>query len=412
MSRRTSQRARTAILSALCLAACSSGDANAPATTMRDSAGVAITENDLARLSASCAIPSTPTVSIGASEGEDAYQLHRVMGARRLSDGRIVLVNQGSQQIRFYDQSGKFVSQAGRPGRGPGEFSNAFYLWVLPGDTIWVGDYRPWQFLVFGPDGTWKRTVRPSPQYINSPAVMSVLDDGRSVLAETPLQSRSQSGFTLQHLTVVVHGPDGALTDSIGTYPNGRIGNMGDNPTGPWLSPFFESFTRAAASGSQVVVGHGSVPELSVYRASDSLRLERLVRWTTGDRTISSEAVAAERKRLREEYPELDPAMFKMLVEPQIREDRPVADRFPAFAGVIAGRDGRIWVREYPTPDRADTRSYLAFDAEGRFVCRAAMPAFDNIFEFGKDYLIALDRDSLGVERVLQYPIAGPGDAK
>ena len=412
MSRRASQRTRTAILGALWLAGCSSGDANAPATTMRDSAGIAITENDLARLPASCTIPSTPTVSIGTAEGDDAYQLFRVMGARRLGDGRIVVVNQGSQQIRFYDRNGKFLSQAGRSGRGPGEFSTAFGLWVLPGDTIWVGDYRPWQFLVFGPDGTWNRTVRPAPQYANRPPFHYVLEDGRSVLAQEPYERRDKSEFTLQHLTVVVHGPDGALIDTVGTYPNGRIGNMGADPSGPWLTPHFESFTRAAAAGSHIAIGHGSVPELFVYRAADSVRLKGLIRWTTVDRTVSPDDIAAERKRIRAQGAGMEPGMFRNLVEPQLREDRPAADQFPAFSGIIAARDGRFWVREYPTPDRPDSRNYLAFDADGRFVCRAAMPSFADVFEVGKDYLIALDRDSLGVERVLQFPIAGPVDAK
>src|SRR5687768_1257800 len=169
MARRRSARDRSTLLAAILVAACSTGDADSGVTTMRDSAGIAIAENDLARLTSTCTMTSTPTVSIGSAEGEEAYQLYRVFGARKLSDGRIVLVNQGSQQLRFYDASGKFLNAAGREGRGPGEFENAFYLWVLPGDTVWVGDYRPWQFHVFGPDGTWKRTVRPTPQYYNSP---------------------------------------------------------------------------------------------------------------------------------------------------------------------------------------------------------------------------------------------------
>jgi hypothetical protein len=379
---------------------------------MRDSAGLTIVENDLARSAAACTIPATPSVSIGTDVGEEPYQLHRVMGARRLSDGRIVVVNQGSQQIRFYDQSGKFLTQAGREGRGPGEFANAFQLWILPGDSIWVGDYDPWQFLIFGPDGTWTRTVRPRPQYINSPSVMSVLDDGRSVLAEDPVQERSASGFTLQRITIVMHAPDGALIDTLGTYPNGRIGNLGDEPSGPWGAPLFESFTRASAAGSRIVVGHGSVPELFVHRVSDSLPLERVIRWTTGDRTISSDLVAAERKRIRDQYSTLEPAMFRRMVEPLVREDRPVADRFPAFASITIGRDGRTWLREHPTPDRANSRIYLVFDPDGRFVCRADLPGFDNVVDFGKDYLLAHDRDSLGVERVLQYPLATPDERR
>ena len=412
MSRYNSVAAQVVVIGAVWLSACSAGDASSAATTMRDSAGIAIAENDLTAPAASCAVAATPTVSIGADDGDEAYQLHRVFGARKLSDGRIVLVNQGSQSIRFYDQTGKFLSQSGREGQGPGEFSNAFYLWVLPGDTIWVGDYRPWQFHIFGPDGTFKRSVKPSPQYPNSPETINVLDNGRSVLAPGAPQARSQSGFTLQHLTTVVHGADGALLDTLGVYPNGLLGNMGEDPTGPWMQPHFESFARVAAAGSRIVVGHGATPELSIYDAADSIRLERVIRWTTVDRKVTPEAVAAERKRLREQYPELDPAMFKRMVQPLIREDRPAADRFPAFSGIVVGRDGRIWVREYPMPDRPPTRSYLGFDRDGRFMCRAVMPSYSNIFEFGKDYVLALDRDSLGVERVLQLPVAAPAVAK
>ena len=399
------------VLCAFSLGGCSAA-AESSAITVRDSAGITIVENDLARLTAACAIPAEPTVNIGASEGDEAYQLHRVFGARQLSDGRIVLVNQGSQQIRFYDGTGKFVGASGRAGQGPGEFSRAFLLWVLPGDTIWVGDYDPWQFLVFGPDGTWRRTVRPSPQYNNSPDVINVLDDGRSVLARSPFQSRDPNAFRLQHLTPVIHGPDGTLIDTIGTYPNGRIGNLGSDPSGPWAAPLFESHLRVAASGSRVVIGHGSKAELTVHRAGDSLQAERIVRWTTGDRTVTAAMIEAERKRLRDQYPDLDPAMYRRLVEPLIREDRPAADEFPAFAGIMLGRDGRIWAREYPMPDRADTRSYLAFDADGRFVCRARMPAFSNLLEFGSDYLLAHARDSLGVERVLRFPISPPVEPK
>jgi hypothetical protein len=409
MSLRSSGRACSTLFAALTVVACSTGDADSGVTTMRDSAGVAIAENDLTRLTSTCSIAPEPTVSIGAAEGEEAYQLYRVFGARKLSDGRIVLVNQGSQQLRFYDAKGKFLTATGREGRGPGEFENAFYLWVLPGDSVWVGDYRPWQFHVFGPDGTWKRTVRPTPQYINSPEVINVLDDGRSVLANGgSFANRSPTGFTLQHITVVVHGPDGTLIDTVGTYPNGLIGNMGEDPSGPWMGPHFESYTRVAAAGSRIAIGHGSISELSVYRVADSVRLERLLRWTTVDRTVSADDIAAERTRLREQYPELDPAMFKRMVAPLISENRPAAKVFPAFSGIVVGRDGRFWVREYPTPDRADTRSYLGFDPDGRLLCRLVVPAFDNVFEIGSNYLLALDRDSLDVERVFEYPITGP----
>jgi hypothetical protein len=168
--------------------ACTDSRSNSSAVTVRDSSGIVIVENDLARLPLMCVVGDAPTIAIGSTDGASEYELHRVFGASRLGDGRIVLVNQGSSQLRFYDASGRFLMSAGRSGSGPGEFRDAFYLWVLPGDTIWVGDYDPWQFLVFSPAGHWVRTVRPTPEYVNSPAVINVLDDGRAVLAQQPLR--------------------------------------------------------------------------------------------------------------------------------------------------------------------------------------------------------------------------------
>jgi hypothetical protein len=388
--------------------ACSQRESASSWVTVRDSAGIVIVENDVTRAAAICAVSPDPTVVIGSAAAGTEYELYRVFGAARLSDGRIVLVNQGSQQLRFYDHAGRFLTQAGRPGQGPGEFQDAFYLWVLPGDTIWVGDYRPWQFLVFAPDGQWVRTVRPRPEYANPPGETSVLDDGRSILADRAAGVQTGSQFRLRQLTVVVHAPDGTLLDTLGTYPNGRYGQLDGDPRSVNIYPLFESFARIEGAGSAVVVGHTTQAQLSIFRAGDVLALERIVRWTTGSRTISSEDVEAERRRIAEPYKDLDPAMRLRVLDPLVSKDRPVADQFPAFASVKLGRDGRLWVREYSRPTAPQTHRWLAFADDGRFQCHATTPAFDELLEFGDGYLLALHRDSLGVERVVQHPIGLP----
>ena len=48
------------------------------------------------------------------------------MDGTTLSDGRIAIVNQGSDEIRIYDANGRFVNTFGRKGGGPGEFRNVF----------------------------------------------------------------------------------------------------------------------------------------------------------------------------------------------------------------------------------------------------------------------------------------------
>jgi len=393
------------------VAACGRQDSpESQAITHRDSAGIKITANDLERLDATCHFGASPTVTIGIAEGDEEYQLYRVFGARRLGDGSIALVNQGSQQVRFYDQQGHFIGQTGREGEGPGEFRAAFHLWVLPGDTIWVGDSRPWRFLVFGPDRQWVRTVQAEPMYVNTPGVMSVLDDGRFVLAQRPRPSPPSTQFELSHLTVVLHNPAGLLIDTVGIYPNGRWGRMENNQRSMLLYPLFESFTRLGSTGSHIVIAHQSRAEFSILSAADEVRVEHIVRWTAGDRTISSADIRAERQRIVEPYEDVDPATRRRFVAPLVSEDRPVADKFPAFASLKPGRDGRIWVREYHRPTEPEPSRWLAFDSEGGFQCRATIPTFDEFLEFGADYVLVKDRDELGVERVFQYTLGPPAD--
>lgn len=374
----------------------------------RDSAGITIVENDLPRLTATCPVDPEPTLVIGDPARGTQHELYRVFGATRLGDGRIALVNQGSQELRYYDDEGAFLASRGRGGEGPGEFRNAFYLWRLPGDTVWVGDYDPWQYHVFDPEGEWVRTVRPRPEYVNSPAVIQMLDGGRAVLAPRDFPTPGP-GFRLREITVVVHGPDGALLDTIGTYPNGRWGQVEDDPALRFLFPLFESFARVAAGGSRIVTGHGSESELAIYEVDVDLGSpRRIVRWTTESRAVSQSDIAAERRRIEAQYEDLDPGMRAQLVAPLVSEDRPAADRFPAFRSLALGRDGRVWIREQPSPDAPDDQDWVAFSAEGRFECRARFPASDRLFELGEDYLLVLDRDELGVERVLGYRLGPP----
>jgi len=389
-------------------ASCETGaDSGTSTPTRADSAGRLIVTNDLSESQASCAVGPDPMVTIGAAEGAESQELYRVFGAARLSDGRIALVNQGSQQLRIYDQSGDLVHQAGREGGGPGEFRNAFNLWVLPGDTIWVGDYRPWRFLLFDPQGEWVRTVQAEPPYVNT-ALTSVLDNGRFVLAARERSSAPGSQFQPRSLTLALHDATGAMVDTIGSYPNGRWGRLESDPSALTLYPLFESFTRVTTTGSLVVIGHTSKPEFMVLSVTDGIRPIQIVRWSVEDRTITDGDIAAERERIAAPYEDVDPDLRSRLVEPLVSDERPIAEEFPAFGHVMAGRDGRIWVSDYDRPGDDPRTQWLAFAADGAFACRALMPDVAQILEFGADYILVEDHDELGVERILQYSLSAP----
>jgi hypothetical protein len=125
----------------LCVA-CTGGRGERAGVVTRDSAGVRIIESASPAWgdSAGWRLSGEPLVRIGSPAGMPEYELFQVRAVARLSDGRIVVVNSGSDQIRVYAEDGRYLTTFGGPGEGPGEFRTPISLWVLPGDTLLVAD--------------------------------------------------------------------------------------------------------------------------------------------------------------------------------------------------------------------------------------------------------------------------------
>lgn len=98
-------------------------------------------------------LSDAPILEIGVREGEEAYQLFRVGGSVRLTDGRIVVANTGSRELRVFGPDGVFQATIGRDGEGPGEFRWPSRIRMLGPDTILVWDQSLQLVSLFGLDG-------------------------------------------------------------------------------------------------------------------------------------------------------------------------------------------------------------------------------------------------------------------
>ncbi len=116
------------------------------AIAVRDSAGVTIVENTEADPTdvAKWTVDTTPSVTIGVSMGDPAYELNRVGGVQRLPNGMIVLTNgsgESAVELRFYDSTGKHIATHGRLGQGPGEHRWITFFGSAGGDTVIAMDF-------------------------------------------------------------------------------------------------------------------------------------------------------------------------------------------------------------------------------------------------------------------------------
>lgn len=103
-------------------------------------------------------------LSIGVVDGDERYQMHQVVGAARLGNGNIAVMNSGSSQLRIYSPDGMFIAAHGRQGEGPGEFRQASRLHLI-GDTIFVYDGRLRRQSLHDQTGAFieNRSLQPAP---------------------------------------------------------------------------------------------------------------------------------------------------------------------------------------------------------------------------------------------------------
>lgn len=393
--------------------ACAGGEPATDPIVMRDSAGVAIVENDLLRLDASCSLGATPTVSIGEEDGGEEYLLAGVQGARRLSDGRIAIGNQTTWQVRWYSPEGQYIRSAGRQGAGPGEFSSPYTLHVMPGDTVYAGNSHPFYFLVFDPDGRYVRTVTPNPVMGNPARTMGFLSDGRMMLGVDDISRTSNvpGEFVAATRTIRLHAADGTLIDTVAQLPHGSEGKLLEKANF-YTMPMFEAYSHSTAADSIIVLGHGAERELRILKVEmdGNTRLIRLIRWSGGSTDVTEQDVARERAREKAEYDRMDQRMrqmFKDGYETQVHPSRPIAKVMPSMNGIRIGTDGRIWVRQFQPPADTTARKWIAFTRDGRFDCALRAPNY-GVEQIGPDFMLVVDRDSLGVERVKQFPLSRP----
>lgn len=73
-----------------------------------------------------------PEVTIGQLDGPEEYLFGSIRSIAVADDGTIHVLDVQAQHVRVFDSLGVFVETLGRRGEGPGEFSEAEAIAVLP----------------------------------------------------------------------------------------------------------------------------------------------------------------------------------------------------------------------------------------------------------------------------------------
>ncbi len=398
------------LVTAALLGGCTEPRAAAPGVTaVSDSAGVRIVEAS-GPLFASPATPilvdSSPSLVIGTEDNDDAYQLHRVSDALRLPDGRIVVANAGSSELRVFDSTGRFVVRVGRAGSGPGEFAavSTPRLFLAAGELL-ASDPGVFRLHAFDSTLTLIETRRFTlTQEISRPLLQGVLDDA------SWLALAFDGGGTLRGLPGTVIGTSFALTlfDARGRFVrrfgsfDGRkryVNEVGETTHYPPL-PFTVNAV-VKPFGEHVLVVRGDRPEIELWDATGTL--SSLIRWPR------------ERIRSADLYPRYRQQAVAALATAGERDRRlygafyakeiPLPEFAALYDEVVVDAEQRIWLHRYRLPGDLSASHWDLIDRTGRWLGTVPTPPGLQVFQIGRSHLLGRVRDSLGIERVVVHPV-------
>ncbi len=403
---------RGATLALALATACGEGGSQPAASVVRDSAGIRIVENrDVGwERRTAWSLSAEPVLQIGALDAEPQHQLHRVVGAVTLSDGRVVVANGGSQELRWYDAAGVRVGSAGRHGEGPGEFSGLVALGLLPGDSIVAHDVRLRRLSVFDPAGLFVRSARLEIEGragMAFAALAGTLSDGSLLMAGRVIPTDGGvEGPLLAPMPLYRYGTDGRLQDSLGTF-HGWEATTIVRRTAEFVGmamadrPFGHS-TSVTPAGARIAIGTPFAFSFELFEPDGTLRA--IVRLDRANDPVTADDIAAYKSTLLDNS--RDAAGQQALQRQADEWEYP--ETMPAYApGLKGDRSGNVWVPAFEIARGSATR-WSVFDPDGRYLGELTTPARFRVFEIGDDYVLGVWRDDLDVEYLRRYQLRKP----
>ena len=380
------------------------GDSSALEAVVRDSADVRIVENPRPPAGSRLGwrVGAEPAVSIGKVEGEDPYLLDRVRDALVMPDGRIVVANGGTDELRVYDALGNHVTTWGGRGEGPGEFTSLSQVDRWPGDSLIAPYSQGRRLSVLDSEGNFGRafTLQRDDAFF---LVEAVSPSGVILSTDLVMRGGLPEGLNRPGQHYRVRGTEGELLSSLGSFPGTELFSSWSGSSGVVVEILFAHRVSTFAWADLMAVAPNDSYEIRSFDRNGTLR--RIVRRDHDlvvptsvhiDATIESriagipeEERAERRQRMRESYGQV-----------------PLPETFPAFATALTDLADHLWVQEYDLPgEETPSPVWTVFDPEGHVLGFVETPAGLSIFEIGEDYVLGLATDDLGVQYVQVWPL-------
>lgn len=354
-------------------------------------------------------VAKEPRFAVGGTDAREEYQLFRVTGATLLSDGRLVVANSGTSELRYYSPEGVHLGSSGREGDGPGEMRGLMELLALEGDSVLTLSFRPgltwWDSL-----GEFVRSQRVDLWSVGVPCRLG--EGNWHVLADGSLLTLLEDNFYGSDCPPTPPSP-WRMSGLIGRsdLSSGDFDTLGILPATERNSPNYRVFGKSLLMtwdmSAVYTTDTGSPEILKLGMDGDTLAI-----WRT---PFETEPIpeGAKRQDIREfERPDGSLERGNEYLYPE---------HYPRVGRLLLARTGELWVMRYP-PLREPISSWrleraFAFlvgeggarwrvlDGIGEVMAEVQTPEGVFPLEIGADYVVGLSRDDNDLETVSVYDL-------
>ena len=381
--------------------------------TVTDSAGVAIVSNPTEGLWGGT--PRWEFVEeyrVGGMDAETEAQFGQVapIGIDLDADGNVYVADMQAQAIRAFGPDGSFLRTIGSPGQGPGEIGQQMIAAFVVGDEVWAADLGNMRVSRWTLDGTME-TPLPLDLTAGIPIRWDELSGDRVVIQLRGMDFTGE-GTTPENDAVVYF--DGAIGDTLALLPVGQSFQM----TGgvPQFRFFEAEPVWDATTDGRLMSAMNSDYRIEIRSAEGTL--ERIVTRpfeprpvTEGDQRAMLDAI----RDLMTEQQGVPPQAVEMIMS-----QASFADSYPAFAQMLAGPNGTLWVQRIATAEELGASEdfdmqnlgsdlWDVFDAEGRYLGEMTMPAKFTPVRVDGDAFWGIQRDEFDVQSVVRYRLQEVG---
>lgn len=320
--------------------------------------------------------------------------------------------NAGTQEIRFYDWDGAYISTSGGQGKGPGEFTSLRWVQRLGNDSLAALNLSPPRVSILDSDGMFVRSVDlHTPDDGAFPYTVGLLADGSMLVSTNLASSDRESGVRRHEITALRYTADGYPADRIGSFPGTELflKVLDGGKTRTMMPLWFGRNSYLHAGNSQIYVATNDSYEIKVFSREGHLKTIIRKSYTAVD--VTQDDIQEMWRRVDDSKPS-DAARRRF---EKIVRDMPIPSSLPAFGSsdAKAGSPIRVdaienlWVKDYTRPAEQHER-WSVFGTSGRFFGTVSFPPGFTPLDIRDGFVLGKSKDSLDVEHVQVYELLKP----